>query len=207
MTATLSVSSAPAELIVADAASARASALARTSAPLQSPAPPRPSARPAPAALTPAQLVDYTRFIAAEVLAGRYPFIDYDAERRWHQRIYRDSRVDVWLISWLPTQGTALHDHGGSSGAFTVVSGTLTESLYGARTGRLRTRQHRAGQSAGFGPRYVHDVGNTDVSAAVSVHAYSHPLTSMNYYEVQDRELVHLARLDTDDPEAEFGNG
>ena len=40
-----------------------------------------------------------------------------------------DSR---WLLSWLPGQGTGLHDHGGSAGAFAVVRGTLHERV-GAR--------------------------------------------------------------------------
>jgi hypothetical protein len=162
--------------------------------------------RPAPIALTPLELVEYTRFLAAEVASGRYPYIDYNAEQRWHQRIYRDRRVDVWLISWLPTQGTQLHDHGGSSGAFTVVSGTLAESVYVPSSGALRERSHETGKSVGFDGRYIHDVRNVATAPAVSVHAYSHPLTTMNYYDVQDGRLVHLAELATDDPEAEYGN-
>jgi hypothetical protein len=161
-------------------------------------------ARPLPIALTPLELVEYTRFLAAEVASGRYPYIDYNAEHRWHQRIYRDRRVDVWLISWLPTQGTQLHDHGGSAGAFTVVSGELSEAVFAGRG--LRERAHRAGRSIGFDGRYVHDVRNTSGAPAVSVHAYSHPLTSMNYYDIQDGDLVHLATQQTDDPEAGYGN-
>ena len=79
----------------------------------------RSTAAPAPGAgpVNPIELVEFTRFFADEVRTGKYPFIDYDAENRWHQRIYRDQRVDVWLISWLPSQGTQLHDHGGSAGS------------------------------------------------------------------------------------------
>jgi Cysteine dioxygenase type I len=168
------------------------------------------AARIAPPALTPLELVEYTRFLAAEVASGRYPYIDYNAERRWHQRIYRDRRVDVWLISWLPTQGTQLHDHGGSAGAFTVVSGELSEAVYvarpSARRGALSERTHPSGRSVGFDGRYIHDVRNTSDAPAVSVHAYSHPLTSMNYYDVSDGELTHIATQETDDPEADHGN-
>ena len=63
------------------------------------------------------------RDLSAEVRLGKYPFIDFDPDSRWHERVYRDPRVDIWLISWLPTQGTQMHDHGGSSGAFRVVAG------------------------------------------------------------------------------------
>jgi Cysteine dioxygenase type I len=158
--------------------------------------------------LNPIQLVDYTRFVADEVRDGMYPFIDYDPETRWHQRIYRDQRVDVWLISWLPSQGTQLHDHGGSSGSFTVLAGELTEAVYvpaGPKAATLRERRHRAGRSIGFDARYIHDVRNLSDAPAVSIHAYSRPLTSMTFWDLDDNGgLIKLATLDTDDPEPEF---
>lgn len=160
-----------------------------------------------PRALNPVQLVEYTRFIAAEVQTGQYPFVDYNAESRWHRRIYRDQRVDVWLISWLPSQGTQLHDHGGSSGSFTVITGELSEAVYqhtGRGAGGLRERSHPAGRSVGFDSRYVHDVRNTSDRPAISVHAYSRPLTSMTYYDLDDGTLVPLVTVPTDDPEPEF---
>ncbi len=156
------------------------------------------------------QLTDFTRFFADEVCSGKYPYVDFDPEQRWHQRIYRDRRVDVWLISWLPTQGTQLHDHGGSSGSFTVLSGVLTESTVSSGTTRgRRLHDHRrgAGSTVGFGPRYVHDVRNLGDAPAVSVHAYSAPLTSMTYYDLVDGELSAIATLATEDPEPEFEPG
>jgi hypothetical protein len=155
------------------------------------------------APLNPAELVELTRFVAAEVRAGAYP-VDYETEQRWHQRIYRDRRVDIWLITWLTEQGTQLHDHGGSSGSFTVVSGTLNEAVFvdsGPRAGTLRERRHGAGRNVGFGARYVHDVRNVDREPAVSVHAYSTPLTQMNFYDVEGGRLERFASLDTDHPE------
>src|SRR3954447_26114543 len=46
---------------------------------------------------------------------------------RWYHRLARAGDHEVWLLTWLPGQGTDLHDHGGSAGAFHVRSGTLTE--------------------------------------------------------------------------------
>lgn len=152
--------------------------------------------------LNPLELIDLTRFYAREVAAGQYPYVDFDPGERWHQRIYRDPRVDVWLISWLPEQGTQLHDHGGSSGAFTVLTGLLTEAVFS--TAGLRELTHPSDNSVGFGPHYVHDVRNLADVAAVSVHAYSKPLTSMTYYDLEGEELVRLATVATDDPEPAF---
>jgi hypothetical protein len=44
---------------------------------------------------SPLQLIEFTRFYAEEVASGKYPYVDYDPDERWHQRIYRDRRVDV----------------------------------------------------------------------------------------------------------------
>lgn len=162
------------------------------------------SRRPAAASglyLNPVQLLDFSRFVADEVLAGRYPYVEFDPDERWHQRLYRDRRVDVWLISWLPSQGTQLHDHGGSSGAFTVLTGELAEAIY-RPGGPMQDRVRRAGESVGFGSRYVHDVRNLSDAPAVSVHAYSAPLTTMNFYDVEpDGSLNRLLSMATDDPE------
>lgn len=148
--------------------------------------------------LNPVQLIDFTRFVAAEVAAGRYPYVQYDEAERWHQRLYRDRRVDVWLISWLPSQGTELHDHGGSSGAFTVLAGELAEAVP-ANDGRLTERLRRAQDSVGFGPRYVRNLSDRP---AVSVHAYSASLSSMTYYELGPAGgLSRLLTVATDDPE------
>jgi hypothetical protein len=152
--------------------------------------------------LDPVQLVEFARFVAAEVEAGRYPYVQYDADTRWHQRLYRDRRVDVWLISWLPSQGTQLHDHGGSSGAFTVISGRLSEAVHRPGSAQLLEHSRGAGASIGFGPHYVHDVRNLSDQPAVSVHAYSAPLTTMNFYDVEeDGSLSRLLSMPTDDPE------
>jgi len=154
--------------------------------------------------LNPVQLIEFGRFVAAEVAAGRYPYVQYTEGERWHQRLYRDRRVDVWLISWLPSQGTELHDHGGSAGSFTVLSGELAEAVY-RPPGGLRELARPAGDSVGFGPRYVHDVRNLGTRPAVSVHAYSPPLTAMTYYDLDpDGGLSTLLTIATDDPEPEL---
>jgi hypothetical protein len=155
--------------------------------------------------MTPGELANLVRFYADEVASGQYPWVQFDADERWHQRLYRDRRVDVWLISWLPEQGTRLHDHGGSAGAFAVLTGALTESVpSGYQDARMRVRdtERPAGSCVRFGRHYIHDVRNLAQRPAVSVHAYSPPLTSMTYYDVADGDLLAAATVLTDRPEA-----
>lgn len=164
-----------------------------------------------PYMLDPLALIDFTRLYAADVAAGKFPHIEYDERERWHQRIYRDRRMDVWLISWMPSQGTSLHDHGGSSGAFAVVEGELTETVDATAVGArhperapLRELVRTAGDAVGFGRSYIHDVRNAGTGPAVSVHAYSPPLTSMTYYDLDSGALRPIVTVQTDDPEHEL---
>ena len=110
---------------------------------------------------------------------------------RWYEQIQLDESHEVWLISWLPGQETGFHDHGGASGAFTVVLGTLLESRPAGAT--VQSKPVGAAGVRSFGPRYIHNVRNASAaSVAVSVHAYSPPLSAMTRYELTQSGLVTL---------------
>jgi mannose-6-phosphate isomerase-like protein (cupin superfamily) len=100
--------------------------------------------------------------------------------------------AQIWLLSWLPDQGTPLHDHGTSAGAFAVVRGSLTERVVAA--GRTSTHESELELTAGrvrhFGPHYVHQVTNTRSEPAVSVHVYTPGLSWMNTYRVDGSTLL-----------------
>ena len=111
----------------------------------------------------------------------------FDPIERWYRRIVGTDGYEVWLLSWLPGQGTDLHDHGGSSGAFVVVSGALTEETVAG--GRLRPVRLDPGHGRRFGARHVHRVGNRGDRPAVSVHAYAPALRWMTRYHLDDGRL------------------
>jgi hypothetical protein len=163
----------------------------------------------APTPLSISELRRLTASVAAEVAAGVHA-VRHDPVERWHTRLHNGAYADVWLICWPQHQAAELHDHGGSIGALTVVRGVLTEHrwLPGSRSPRLVPRRLAAGAQAGFPLGYVHDVVNTDPEPALSVHAYSPPLTAMSYYEVDgDGQLRRTRTLLTDDPEPLLGDG
>ncbi len=107
------------------------------------------------------------------------------ADRRWYDRLYHGPDYDIWVISWLPGQSTGFHDHGASSGAFVVATGILEEHRPGERTRVIPPDNPRA-----FGPDYTHDVRNVSLAPAISIHAYSPPLSEMNEYELDGIHLV-----------------
>ncbi|MFG2227983.1 cysteine dioxygenase [Streptomyces sp. NPDC048644] len=114
------------------------------------------------------------------------PLVRYDATTRWYHRLRVVPQAlgsarpgeaplgyEVWLLSWVPGQGSGRHDHGRSSGVLTVLEGELTE--------RTTAGHHtlRAGAQRVFAPGYVHEVVNDSLTPAVSLHIYFPGLTDM----------------------------
>ena len=117
-----------------------------------------------------------------------------DPEGRWYEQIHMSGSFEVWLMSWLPGQSTGFHDHGSATGAFSVVWGALEECVapWGGTTATVRSVTQGVVRS--FGPLYIHDVRNTSAdSVAVSIHAYSPPLTAMTRYKLTAGGLVATA--------------
>ncbi|MEU4316316.1 cysteine dioxygenase [Nocardia sp. NPDC024068] len=183
------------------------------------PIPDRPIAPALPTRLRPADLLRLTDETGEDVLSGRYDHLlpadgRWPAVDRWATRLVSDDEVDIWLISWTPDKSTQLHDHAGSLGALTVLSGALAE--YRWNGSELRHRVLSAGDQAAFPIGWVHDVvrapDRISVSASagpldptLSVHAYSPPLTAMSYYEVTGHGSLRRTRtVLTDQPEGEL---
>ena len=128
------------------------------------------------------------------------PRIRFSAQNRWWTRLHADDRSDVWLLTWLQDQTTELHDHGDSTAAFTVVQGALEEVRHDR--GRLASAGLRPGRTQWVAPGIVHDVRNVGVLPAVSIHAYSPPLTSMTYYRQTGTELAPIRTVEGREPES-----
>ncbi|WP_431237223.1 cysteine dioxygenase [Mycolicibacterium aichiense] len=171
-----------------------------------------PSIAPAVSAPTRLRLPDLmhaTDRYADGVLRGQFdallPAGGPPSDERWFTRLHADDELDVWLISWVAGHTTELHDHGGSLGALTVLSGALHEFRWDGE--RLHRRRLDAGDQAAFPLGWVHDVVGAPAvaapgSATLSVHAYSPPLTAMSYYEVTERNTLRRNRTElTDAPE------
>jgi predicted metal-dependent enzyme (double-stranded beta helix superfamily) len=145
-------------------------------------APARPGATP----LAPKLLAKLAVELAAQAEIWR-PLLHVDPDRRWYTRLRVGDGWEAWLLTWLPGQGTDLHDHGGSSGAFTVLSGEL-EELTPAPTGpdprRLASRRLRSGEVRSFGASHIHQMVGVGDGVAASLHVYGPALTVMNRYEL-----------------------
>ena len=145
----------------------------------------------------------------AEGFAVSAPFIaDLHglAERRWVLLAVTDL-FEAWAIGWPHGGGIEFHDHGPSSGALVVASGSLTEttvrsSALGATV--IGTRTLEAGTHRRFAPGYVHDLTNDGEGQAVSVHVYGPRLSTMSYYRLDRRGGLERLRSETVPPLGPF---
>lgn len=120
----------------------------------------------------------------------------FDPRQRWYHRLLAEDGLEAWLLTWLPGQETDLHDHGGSAGAFVVVSGVLTERTVtgaGDDTAALAERVLPAGAGRQFGDHHVHQIVNAGTAPAVSVHVYGPELTTMTRYRLRAGRLLVAA--------------
>jgi predicted metal-dependent enzyme (double-stranded beta helix superfamily) len=138
--------------------------------------------------LGPARLAQLVRDVAD---AGEWQgSVMFRAGRRWFRRLELTENFEIWLLTWLPGQHTGFHDHGDAAGAFAVAQGELQERL--ARPGRREVRSRTAwqGKVTSFGRQHLHDVRNDSTAPAISIHAYSPPLTAMRLYEMAESGLT-----------------
>src|SRR6478752_5406960 len=153
---------------------------ARFAAPVIRPLDVTPTVHPlAPPDPTLARLVTLVRALAGNSRLWQ-PRVKFTETRYW-TRLPAPAAVDVWLLTWLPEQGTELHDHGDSAAAFTVVGGTLTE-LRVDGDGELSAAELRSSAARTVAPGVVHDVQNHHAVPAISIHAYAPKLIRMTYY-------------------------
>jgi hypothetical protein len=139
----------------------------------------------------------------ARSLAGRVdlwrPLVRFSG-RRFSARFATGPGWEAWLLTWLPGQSTGLHDHGGSEGAFAVLTGSVDEDLPlrrphgGAARIHLRSRRYGPGEVRAFGTQHVHDVAARSGRRAVTLHVYAPRLTTMTRYDLSDGQLVVTVR-------------
>jgi Cysteine dioxygenase type I len=120
--------------------------------------------------------------------------VEYDVTTRWFSRLGEIDGIELWLLSWLPGQGTDLHDHGGAAGAFSVLQGALSEDVVTSVRSHpvMSNRVYATGSVRPFGERHIHRVRNLGDVAAISLHAYEPALRTMTRYEFTQAGLEEI---------------
>ncbi len=107
----------------------------------------------------------------------------HDPGQRRFTRLRIDDEIEVWLICWMSGQDTGLHDHGDSRGAVAVVRGAVHEERYVNRK-LAHEVEFAAGDTLTFSPAVIHRVRHSGKEPAVTLHAYSPPLSGSSAYAI-----------------------
>ena len=142
-----------------------------------------PVPEPRPRDLTREELIGLVQDLAArsELWASR---VRHEPDRRTYEELLRDEHVAVWLICWMNDHDTGFHDHDVSAGAVAVVRGAVREERL-VVGGAPAARTLEAGDCLHFGASDIHRVSHAGPEPAVTIHAYSPPLSRMGAYVVE----------------------
>jgi predicted metal-dependent enzyme (double-stranded beta helix superfamily) len=109
--------------------------------------------------------------------------VRHDPAERVYRELLIDEHVGVYLICWMEGHDTGFHDHDVSAAAISVAYGQVLEE-------RLAIGAEPASCLLGPGdvldvaPEDIHRVTHAGSLPAVTIHAYSPPLSRMGAYEV-----------------------
>jgi quercetin dioxygenase-like cupin family protein len=121
-------------------------------------------------------------------------FVRHDREHRVYELLWDDEDVNAWLICWSEDHDTGFHDHDRSAAAITVIAGQVREDRL-RLNGEPRSEISGAGQTLTMPANAIHRVLHAGTGPAVTIHAYSPPLTRTGAYAVgDDGELLRVAQ-------------
>jgi quercetin dioxygenase-like cupin family protein len=124
-------------------------------------------------------------------------------DARIYHQIWNDETVNAWLICWDRGHDTGWHDHDDSAAAIHVVEGQVQEERL-TMTERPRARLLRPGGTFFVPASAIHRVRHAGWRPAVTVHAYSPPLTRTGAYTLgPGGELLREAQASDEELRAE----
>jgi predicted metal-dependent enzyme (double-stranded beta helix superfamily) len=123
--------------------------------------------------------------------------VTHDPARRHFEELLCDAHLSVWLICWMDDHDTGFHDHDLSAGAVAVVSGRVREERL-VLGGPPRDRLFAVGEAFHFSAADIHRVRHAGSDPAVTLHAYSPPLTRMGAYYVDGDGVLARQSLSQD---------
>jgi uncharacterized RmlC-like cupin family protein len=109
--------------------------------------------------------------------------VRHSEEVRVYEQIWDSAEVNAWVICWSEDQDTGFHDHDESAAAIVVVDGHIREE-------RLRLGAAPEARVSGPGTTLyvpataIHRVLHAGERPAVTIHAYSPPLTRTGAYRL-----------------------
>ena len=130
--------------------------------------------------LTPAGVERFAERLAATARRRRLLSDDPPAARSY-EMIWADAHVNAWIIRWSDDADTGFHDHDGSAAGIVVLEGAVVEERLALGAPPLM-RRFGAGRSFHLPAAAIHRIRHAGGPSALTVHAYSPPLTVQGVY-------------------------
>lgn len=128
------------------------------------------------------QLERFAAVLAADQARWRH-LIRHERDTRVYEQIFSDERVNAWLICWSDGHDTGFHDHDESAGGIAVISGCVRDERLAIGSGPA-VREVSAGECFNVSATAIHRVLHGGTEPAITIHAYSPPLSRMGSYRV-----------------------
>src|SRR5947209_9195386 len=143
--------------------------------------------------LTTEQLSAFVERLAGTVELWE-PHVRHTGDVRVYEQIWEDEDVNAWLICWSEDQDTGFHDHDESGAAIRVLSGQVREDRL-RLNGEPVSRVIEPGSTFTLAPCAIHRVLHSGERPAITLHAYSPPLTRTGAYRLGDQgELERVSQ-------------
>jgi mannose-6-phosphate isomerase-like protein (cupin superfamily) len=123
--------------------------------------------------------------------------VRHSDDLRVYELIWDDDDVNAWIICWSEDQDTGFHDHDSSAAAIAVISGEVREERL--RLGAApEVRTFGPGERLTVPPVAIHRVLHAGHAPAVTIHAYSPPLTRTGAYRIGPNGELERESLSAD---------
>lgn len=134
------------------------------------------------------------------------PWADFDHPKQdcyGRKMVYDGGFFDVMVMSWVPGDFSALHDHGYAQWGAVKAFGAAEHAIFWVQDSEVRTLSRqvmKAGQVIGVGHELVHQMGNSGDTNYLSLHVYG------NY--TREENVTADARIfDFDDHDIHIADG
>jgi mannose-6-phosphate isomerase-like protein (cupin superfamily) len=134
--------------------------------------------------LSPAELERFVEDLVADRERWDH-LVRHADDARVYELIWDDEDVNAWVICWSEDQDTGFHDHDLSAAQIAVIGGSVREDRLRLAAGPS-SRVIGAGESFRVPPVAIHRVMHAGEGPAVTIHAYSPPLSRTGAYRVGD---------------------
>jgi quercetin dioxygenase-like cupin family protein len=111
-------------------------------------------------------------------------YVRHSDDVRVYEQIWEDEDVNAWVICWSEDQDTGFHDHDQSGAAIAVISGQVREDRLTVGGPGPVSRELGPGEVFTVPPVAIHRVLHAGDAPAVTIHAYSPPLTRTGAYRL-----------------------